>query len=105
MPIPNDPKYSPAGETLTDVELREPKHCRVLLHNDDYTTMDFVVEILCSVFRKSQDNAIKIMLAVHEKGRGDCGVYPVEVAETKVAIVHGRARAAGFPLRCSLEDV
>lgn len=105
MTIPNGLKYSPSGVTLADVELREPKHCRVLLHNDDYTTMDFVVEILCSVFRKSQDDAVTIMLAVHEKGRGDCGVYPAEVAETKVAVVHGRARAAGFPLRCSLEDV
>lgn len=105
MTIPTDPRYTPAGETLTDVAIKEPRHCRVLLHNDDYTTMDFVVEILCTVFRKNQDEAVAIMLAVHEKGRGDCGVYPAEVAETKVSIVHGRARAAGFPLRCSLEDV
>lgn len=105
MTTPNDPKYAPSGDTLVDVELREPRHCRVLLHNDDYTTMDFVVEILCTVFHKNQDEAVRVMLAVHEKGRGDCGVYPAEVAETKVAVVHGRARAAGFPLRCSLEDV
>lgn len=105
MTIPYDSKGSPIGDTLVSVKLREPKHCRVLLHNDDYTSMDFVVEVLCLVFHKRQDDAVKIMLSVHEKGRGDCGVYPVEVAETKVAIVHGRARAAGFPLRCSLEDV
>lgn len=105
MTIPADPKYTPAGEILAAVELKEPKHCRVLLHNDDYTTMDFVVEILCTVFHKNQDEAVAIMLAVHEKGRGNCGVYPSEVAETKVSIVHGRARTAGFPLRCSLEDV
>ena len=105
MTIPTDPKFTPTGETLTDVELREPRHCRVLLHNDDYTTMDFVVSVLCTVFHKKQDEAVRIMLAVHEKGRGDCGVYPAEVAETKVSIVHSKARAAGFPLRCSLEDV
>ena len=106
MSMPSHPKYSdPANEVLVAVELREPPHYRVVLHNDDYTTMDFVVEILCSVFRKKQEEAIKIMLSVHETGRGDCGIYPAEVAETKVSIVHGRARAAGFPLRCSLEDV
>ena len=105
MSMPPNPKFSPAEDVLLEVELREPKHCRVLLHNDDYTTMEFVVEILCSVFHKSQTDAVKIMLAVHKRGRGDCGVYPAEVAETKVSIVHGRARAAGFPLRCSLEDV
>lgn len=105
MTIPTNPIFSPAGEALADTELREPRHCRVLLHNDDYTTMDFVVKILCTVFHKSQEDAVGIMLNVHEKGRGDCGVYPVEVAETKVAVVHSKARAAGYPLRCSLEDV
>lgn len=104
MTIPTKFQYTPAGETLVEANLEEPTHCRVLLHNDDYTTMDFVVEILCAVFHKTQDEAVAIMLAVHEKGRGDCGVYPLEVAETKVSIVHGRARAAGFPLRCSLEE-
>ncbi len=105
MSIPTNPKFNPTGEVLIEEELREPRHCRVFLHNDDYTTMDFVVGILCTVFYKSQGEAVKIMLAVHEKGRGDCGVYPAEVAETKVSIVHGKARAAGFPLRCSLEDI
>lgn len=101
QPGPDDP----AGDALVEVALKEPPHYRVILHNDDYTTMDFVVEILCTVFRKSQEEAILIMLSVHEKGRCECGVYPAEVAETKVSIVHGKARAAGFPLRCSLEEV
>ena len=105
MSIPTDPRFNPAGEVLAETELKEPRHFRVFLHNDDYTTMDFVVQILCTVFHKSQEDAVRIMLAVHEKGRADCGVYPAEVAETKVSVVHGRARAAGFPLRCSLEDV
>jgi ATP-dependent Clp protease adaptor protein ClpS len=64
-----------------------------------------VVETLSTVFHKTRDEAVGIMLAVHEKGRGDCGVYPAEVAETKVSVVHNKARAAGFPLRCSLEEV
>lgn len=106
MSMSHQPKTStPAGETLVEEDLREPPLYRVVLHNDDYTTMEFVVGVLCSVFHKSQEEAVRIMLAVHETGRGDCGVYPAEVAETKVSIVHGKARAAGFPLRCSLEDV
>ena len=106
MSIPLSPKFSdPAGDVAVAVELQEPPHYKVLLHNDDYTTMDFVVEILCTVFRRSQEDAVRIMLAVHQRGRAECGVYPAEVAETKVSIVHGRARAAGYPLRCSLEEV
>ncbi|MDR3074227.1 MAG: ATP-dependent Clp protease adaptor ClpS [Deltaproteobacteria bacterium] len=104
--MPTRPKFArPEGDSLAEAELREPAHYRVVLHNDDYTTMDFVVEILCTVFHKNQEDAVRVMLAVHEQGRGDCGVYPAEVAETKISIVHGKARAAGFPLRCSLEIV
>lgn len=103
MSIPTQPNYSPYGDALAEVELREPPHFRVILHNDDYTTMEFVVAILCEVFHKSQDEAVRIMLNVHNKGHGDCGVYPAEVAETKVSVVHNKARAAGYPLRCSLE--
>lgn len=100
------PKHTtPSGDAVVELALSEPPHYRVILHNDDYTTMDFVVEILCTVFRKSREDAVRIMLAVHEQGRGDCGVYPAEVAETKVSVVHGRARSAGYPLRCSLEMV
>ena len=105
MTIPTDCSQTPFGDVLEEVELKEPRRCRVILHNDDYTTMDFVVEILRDVFHKSQSEAVRIMLAVHENGRGDCGLYPVEVAETKVAVVHERSHAAGFPLRCSLEYV
>lgn len=84
-------------------EVREPRKFKVVLLNDDYTTMDFVVEILMRVFRKSETEATLIMLAVHNEGRGVCGVYPVEVAETKVETVHRLARQAGFPLKCSME--
>ena len=95
---------SPAGELIVEHALREPKQYKVLLHNDDYTTQEFVVDVLVSVFRKNVNEAQAIMLAVHEKGLGQCGVYPAEVAETKVAVVHSKARAAGYPLRCSLEE-
>ena len=92
------------SDSSTDLEVREPRRYRVLLHNDDYTTMEFVVEVLVSIFRKTSDEAMAIMLTVHERGLGSCGVYTEEVAETKVAQVHDRARKAGFPLRCSMEE-
>ena len=76
---------------------------RVLLHNDDYTTMDFVVEILMNVFGKSLENATRIMLNIHEKGVGVCGVFTREVAETKVNTVHTLAREQGFPLKSTME--
>jgi Uncharacterized conserved protein len=87
-----------------DLDVREPRRFRVLLHNDDYTTMEFVIDILIGIFEKGVDEATAIMLAVHEKGLGICGVYTEEMAETKVAQVHDRARKAGFPLRCSMEE-
>ena len=85
-------------------ETREPPMYRVLLHNDDYTTMEFVVEILIYVFNKSAESAAKIMMNVHQKGIGVCGSYPHEMAETKVDTVHNLARESGYPLRCSMEQ-
>lgn len=78
---------------------------KVLLLNDDYTTMEFVVEILIQVFSKSLEAATEIMLNVHHQGMGVCGVYPLEIAETKIETVHSLARERGFPLRCALEEV
>lgn len=86
-------------------DLSEPGMFKVLLHNDDYTTMDFVVTVLESVFNKSPGDATRIMFNVHRTGMGVCGVYPAEVAETKVALVHYLARENSFPLRCSMEEV
>ncbi len=86
-------------------ELKEPPMYRVLLHNDDYTTMDFVVYILKTVFGKPEPEAVRIMLNVHRNGIGECGIYPAEIAETKVAMVHYLARKEGFPLKCSMEEV
>jgi ATP-dependent Clp protease adaptor protein ClpS len=86
-------------------ELQEPPLYKVLLHNDDYTTMDFVVMILETVFHKDTGEATRIMLNVHHQGLGIAGVYTREVGETKVAIVHDMARKNQFPLKCSLEKV
>jgi ATP-dependent Clp protease adaptor protein ClpS len=100
-------EYSPeVEEEVTDEskdEVREPSLFRVLIHNDDYTTMEFVVEILITVFNKSPEEAVEVMLNVHRKGIGICGVYTYEVSETKVNIVHVLARENGFPLKCTME--
>jgi ATP-dependent Clp protease adaptor protein ClpS len=85
-------------------ETKEPPMYKVLLHNDDYTSMEFVVEILMYVFKKSPESAANIMMNVHRKGIGVCGLYPYEIAETKVETVHNLARESGYPLRCSMEQ-
>ena len=83
--------------------LAHPKEYRVLLINDDFTPMDFVVQILESIFKKTPAEAVQIMLQVHHKGRGECGVYSHEIAEAKVAQVESAARSAGHPLQCTME--
>ncbi len=98
--------FTPAGDEAVDVSLavRMPKNYKVLMHNDNYTTMEFVVDILQSIFHKNLNQATAIMMNIHEKGLGICGIFTEEIAETKVMQVHERARKAGFPLRCSLEE-
>jgi ATP-dependent Clp protease adaptor protein ClpS len=91
-------------DVYTEQEIREPKMYRVILHNDDYTTMDFVVEILMSIFHKAAADATRIMLDVHKEGRGICGVYTYDIAATRMARVHQLARKREFPLKCSLEE-
>ena len=87
----------------SDTGVRRPRRFRVLLHNDDYTTMEFVIDVLEKVFRKSPSEATQIMLKVHHDGRGIAGRYSREVAETKVHQVHSLAQQQGFPLRASFE--
>jgi len=101
--------FNPKSEGGMDEEIqenvKEPSMFKVLLLNDDYTTMEFVVEVLMQVFAKTLEAATEIMLNVHQKGIGVCGVYPLEIAETKVETVHSLAKERGFPLRCTLEEV
>lgn len=84
-------------------EIKEPSMYKVLLHNDDFTPMDFVVRILQEVFHKDQMVANKIMLDVHQKGIGCCGVYTYDIAETKTSMVTELAREGQYPLKCTME--
>jgi ATP-dependent Clp protease adaptor protein ClpS len=98
------PQNLPEGDVKNDQETREPKMYRVVLHNDDYSTMDFVIEVLISIFHKPAADATRIMLDVHKKGLGICGVYTYDIAATRVARVHQLAKKREFPLKCSLEE-
>ena len=84
---------------------KRPPLFKVLLHNDDYTTMEFVVHVLEAIFDKGPAEAFRIMMLVHTQGQGLCGVFPWDIAETKVAATHELARERGFPLRAIIEKV
>lgn len=90
--------------TESEKKLKLPSMYRILLHNDDYTTMEFVVQVLQSVFHKTPADATQIMLHIHRTGIGVAGVYTYEVAETKVAVVEALAREHEFPLKCTMEE-
>jgi ATP-dependent Clp protease adaptor protein ClpS len=98
------PEFREDLESGVEEGVEEPSMFRVLIHNDDYTTMEFVVEVLRRVFHKTPVEATSIMLHVHRSGMGVCGVYTQDIAETKVELVHHLARRSGFPLRCSMEE-
>ena len=98
-----DPDAEESVGSETDQEVDEPPLYKVMLLNDDYTTMEFVVEVLVYVFQKSAEQATQIMLNVHRSGVGVCGIYPLEIAETKVETVLTLARENGFPLKCIME--
>lgn len=88
----------------TRINIREPKHFRVIMHNDDFTSMEFVVEILIDIFKKDTLEAERLMLMVHESGRAAVGTYPYDIAATKVNNALARAKAEGFPFRMTLEE-
>jgi ATP-dependent Clp protease adaptor protein ClpS len=90
--------------TESEQELKKPSLYKVLLHNDDYTTMDFVVEVLQTVFHHTDQDAFRIMLLVHQQGVGVAGVFTYEIAETKVAKVMQMAQEHEFPLLCTMEE-
>ena len=93
-----------AVESRTKTRLKKPRMYKVLLHNDDYTTMEFVVFILQGIFHHSESEAMQIMLHVHKNGVGVAGVYTREIAETRIAQVEALARKHEYPLRCSMDE-
>lgn len=90
-------------ETECIESLEEPPRYKVIMYNDDVTTMDFVEEILRRIFNKHPQHAHAIMMSVHHNGSGLAGIYTHEIAEAKVNQVHQEARKAGYPLKCGLE--
>ena len=101
----NDNQREESVLTDNTLETKEPRLYKVLLHNDDYTSMEFVIAILENVFHKSTNDATKIMLNVHNEGIGIAGVYTREICETKISVVHELAKKNEFPLRCSMETL
>jgi ATP-dependent Clp protease adaptor protein ClpS len=99
-----DQKTGEAVAEKTRTSTRRPPMYQVFLHNDDYTAMEFVVEVLESIFHRSPAEAHRVMMQVHTQGLGVAGTYPHEIAETKVSLTHDRARERGYPLRASLEE-
>ncbi len=103
--LPPDSRYEESAVAESAEKVEEPPLFKVLLHNDDYTTMEFVVWVLQSIFNMPEDQAIQIMLNVHVKGAGVAGIYTYEIAETKVDKTTAAAREHEFPLLCTMEEV
>lgn len=100
------PIHEQDGDVATEsrVEVTKPPLYKVLLHNDDYTTQEFVVFILENIFRHPRETAFQIMMHVHQRGIGVAGLFPFETAEAKVSQVHSLAREYEYPLKCSIES-
>ncbi|MES2527715.1 MAG: ATP-dependent Clp protease adapter ClpS [Bdellovibrionota bacterium] len=103
----SDPNREEQSGVATEkkIKLQQPRMYKVLMHNDDYTTMDFVIHVLEKYFQKAAPEAHAIMLEVHTRGFGVCGIYTYEVAESKTAKVIKYARENGHPLKCSTDPV
>jgi ATP-dependent Clp protease adaptor protein ClpS len=99
-----DHEHDEAVITESKQKLKKPPLYKVLLHNDDYTTMEFVVFVLRTVFHRSESDAVRIMLQVHQQGLGVAGIYSYEIAESKIAKVTGLAREHEYPLLCTMEE-
>ena len=102
----SETSHSTDEQTLTQFKpkLKKPSMYKVLLLNDDYTPMDFVILVLKRFFRKSEEESTKIMLQVHQQGAGIAGVYPHEIAETKVYMVNEFSKSHQHPLKCVMEE-
>jgi ATP-dependent Clp protease adaptor protein ClpS len=103
LPMLPDARYDEAPIAEAEEKVEEPPLFKVLLHNDDYTTMEFVVHILEAIFNLPEDQAIQVMLNVHVKGVGVAGIYPLEIAEMKVDKTTALAREQEFPLLVTME--
>ncbi|WP_434084403.1 ATP-dependent Clp protease adapter ClpS [Larsenimonas rhizosphaerae] len=102
---PEGNEDSDVAEQLSDPELKEPPLYKVVLHNDDYTPMEFVVEVLQTFFAMDNERAVQIMLAVHTQGQATCGIFTRDIAETKCHQVNEYARECQHPLLCDVEQV
>jgi ATP-dependent Clp protease adaptor protein ClpS len=100
----HDPFFSEESDSSSETGFDEPKMYKVIVHNDHFTTMEFVVDVLMKIFHKPAAEATKIMLDVHRGGQGICGIFIYDIAVTKIAQVHQLARQNHFPLRCSYEE-
>lgn len=104
MSISNNQNTDSVEEVSTKkIQITEPPQYKVILHNDDYTPMDFVVEVLVTIFRKNHSDATQIMLKIHHQGSAVCGVYSYEIAEMKIAQVHQISTQHSYPLKSTLE--
>jgi ATP-dependent Clp protease adaptor protein ClpS len=101
--LPPESRYEESAVAESEEKVEEPSLFRVLLHNDDYTTMEFVVHVLESIFNMPESQAIQVMLNVHVRGVGVAGIYTFEVAEMKVEKTISMAREQEFPLLCTME--
>ncbi len=103
--LPPDSRFEESAVAESAEKVDQPPLWKVLLHNDDYTTMDFVVWVLQSIFTMPEEQAIQVMLNVHVKGIGTAGIYTFEIAEMKVEKTSAAAREHEFPLLCTMEQI
>jgi ATP-dependent Clp protease adaptor protein ClpS len=87
-----------------EVQLDKPKKYKVIMHNDHYSTWEFVIDVLRRVFYKTEEQSVEITNSVHHNGSGLCGIYSHEIAEMKLSQVHSMAKANGYPLKCTMEE-
>lgn len=98
--------FETQGQSESDIiyGVDKPKRYKVLMHNDDYTSMEFVVDVLMNIFRKSEAEAVRLMHTIHNENHAVCGIYTKEIAETKIEQTTELARENGFPLKCTMEE-
>ena len=99
-----NPKINEHTDIKTDIDIKEPSQYKIILMNDDYTTKEFVTEILVDIYRKSEIEAIELMEKVHVQGAAEIGIYTYDIASTKISMTLRSARKEGFPLQCKMEE-